>query len=104
MRDGEYVSMLNVDGLSAIGSMSLNGNDGRGSDGRFQYEVHLSGDGHAMDGILNVLLDASVAQARDIPAHFSLRMIGSGGDQDFNLIGTGPNGILIEIEAGWRAP
>lgn len=103
MKDGSYTSTLNVDGMSAIGTLDIVGNDGRGSDGRFQFEVHLTGSGHQLAGIINILLDGGAAAQHEIPHHFSMLLVGSGGDDRFNLIGHGPNGVIVEIGADWRS-
>lgn len=102
--DGVWLSCLNVDGRSAIGWLALCGNNGTGSDGKHQFELHVHGRGHDMTGIINVFIDAELAGAMRLPHHFSLAMIGSGSDRSFNLIGSGPRGILVEIDAGWREP
>lgn len=104
MRDGVYVSSLNVDGRSAIGLLTLVGNHGKGSDGIHQFEIQVGGSGHHLTGIINVIGDPELAAARGLPHHYSLSMIGSGNQETFNLIGLGPNGIVVEIDAAWREP
>lgn len=101
MRDGLYHSCVSVDGRSAYGLLTLADNAGRGSDGRRQFEVHVSGNGHAMRGVVNLLTDPESALRERLPHHYSLAVTGSGGDDGFNLIGYGPGGVVVEIDAAW---
>ncbi len=101
MRNGVYRSTLNVDGVVAYGWLDMADNNGAGTDGVFRFEVHISGSGNDLGGVVNVLMDGDGAEAKRLPAHFSLAVSGSGAPDAFNLIGAGPNGILVEIDGGW---
>ena len=99
MKDGFYELRLTVDDYSGLGTLVFDGTRGQGYDGTFQVEVHLIGGGNEVAGVANVLLRPDASTHLAIPEHYSLRMLGSAGDEAFNLIGRAPSGQLVEISA-----
>ena len=101
MKDGIYQMSLTAYAYSGSGRLALNGDHGRAEDDNFTLTVRLMHGGHALRGDVRVLRRASAHDHGGLPSTFSLDMLGSGGLDTFNLIGTGPRGIIFEIDAGW---
>ena len=99
MKDGSYELRLTVDDYSGIGTLAFDGKRGHGYDGTFQVEVHLIGGGNEVAAVANILLRPDASTHLAIPAHYSLSMLGSAGDDAFDLIGRAPDGHLVEISA-----
>jgi hypothetical protein len=104
MRTGNYDLCFSADGYTSQGSLTLDGQRAKGSDGRFRLEGNLFDGGPHITAVFNVLMQPRLIRNARIPQHYSLQMTGTGGETDFNLIGTGPLGLIVEISASYAGP
>jgi hypothetical protein len=104
MKDGHYDLCLSTDGYDGRGSLVIEGKHIEGGNDQFEFEGHLSDARQNITAVLNVLMDALVVPNSRLPRQFSLQMTGTATDDDFSLIGTGPLGLIIEIDCSYRSP
>jgi len=101
VKDGTYKLFLSVDAYAGIGTLTMVANSGQGHGGKFTIEVHVNSDVTDFRGILNVIPTGGVVPDDPVMQHFSLGVVGSIGDDRFDLIGRGPREIIVEIDAIW---
>ena len=104
MKDGNYDVCFTADGYMSHGSLVVAGEHARGSDGQFELEGNLFERTPHITAVFNVLMRPRLLRNALIPAHYSLQMTGTGSDADFNLIGTGPLGVIVEISCSYAGP
>jgi hypothetical protein len=98
MKDGGYVIVFSAGGYRGTGELVLEGNRGRGRQGRCEMELQLNGAGPKLTGVATVLMDASAIHNAMIPLRFSVALTGVEREDTFSLIGIGPLGMIVEID------
>jgi len=102
MKDGEYTICLKAGPYAGAGELSLNNDYGKGHDGVYAVEVQLQGQGPRLHGIANILMSSTVVHNSQMPSHYSLPMTGIDKPDGFSLMGIGPLGLIIELDAHWN--
>lgn len=103
MKNGEYKICLKADGYRGEGSLSLSDDYGSGHDGAYAVELKLQGKGPSLNGIANIRMSPSAVHNSRMPKRYSLPMSGVDRDDAFSLIGIGPLGLIVELNAHWQA-
>ncbi len=104
MKDGIYSLRFSADGYEGNGTFDLQENRGHGHDGKFKLEGHLIKNGSKLTAIFNVLMTPTIVRNSRLPEHYSLNMSGTSTEDTFRLIGTGPLGVIVDIDCRWSRP
>jgi hypothetical protein len=104
LKDGNYDLCFSADGYTGLGSLVLDGQRAKGSDGRYQLEGNLFDGAPHITAVFNVLMQPRLVKNTRIPTHYSLQMSGTAKDESFSLIGTGPLGLIVEISGSYAGP
>jgi hypothetical protein len=104
MKDGNYDVCFSADGHTSRGSLVVDGERATAVDGQVRLDGNLFERTPHITAIFNVLTRPRLVRNALIPAHYSLQLIGTGNDAEFNLIGTGPLGLIVEISCSYAGP
>jgi hypothetical protein len=103
MRDGDYDLRFSANGYEGRGSLKMVDDKADGGDHAFRIEGNVFGDGGHISAVFNILIPPRLIGNTGLPEHFSLRMSGITHDRGFNLIGTGPLGVIVDIACTYVA-
>jgi len=103
MKNGQYKICLKADGYSGEGDLSLSDDHGQGHDGAYAVELELHGKGPSLNGIARIIMSPAVVHNSRMPERYSLPMSGVDHEDAFSLIGIGPLGLIVELNAQWHS-
>ena len=104
MNDGVYALRFSADGYEGDGTFALQRNRGHGGNGLFRVEGHLVEKQNRLTAIVNVLMQPAAVHNARLPEHYSLNMTGTSSGDAFSLIGIGPLGVIVDLDARWSSP
>jgi hypothetical protein len=104
MKDGNYDLCFSADGYTGHGSLVLEGMRASGGDDHYTLEGSLTDTRQNITAVFDVLMPPRFVPNSRLPDHYSLQMTGTASDGDFSLIGTGPLGLIVEIDCSYNGP
>ncbi len=104
MRDGTYALQFSADGYECATSMRMQANQVEGSDSDFRVMGGVRPKGNHAEGTFDIVINIGVLQNGSLPSKFTLKTTGSASDTDFDLVGAGPLGLIVELVARWVSP
>jgi hypothetical protein len=103
MKNGNYDIRLSAGSYAGNGVMEVVNDHGLGHDGVYKLEVRLQGAGSKLTSTTSINMSPEVVRNWHLPARYSLSMVGTEREEDFSLLGTGPLGLIIELNGQWTA-
>ncbi len=103
-QDGQYTMQFSADGFRSTGWLKLRAGRAVGGDGSYRIEGNCFDSAGQLSAVFNVLMPPRLLGNTRVPEHFSLRMTGTTSATGFQLIGTGPLGVIIEIACTLTGP
>ncbi len=104
MRDGNYTLRISADGFFASGLFAMHDNRGAVQEALFNMTGQLIERRAALDAVFNLHVEPAVIDNLGMPKRFSLHMDGAANNDSFSVIGVGPLGLIVEIDAAWAGP
>jgi hypothetical protein len=96
--DGSYKVCFQAYGYKGAGWALKDGHTFFGGDGVYKFSGHINESGGYVVATMDVSIDSEIAANTMIRNDFKLNMTGTLGVDRFSLLGTGPLGVIIEIE------
>jgi hypothetical protein len=104
VKDGTYDLVFSANGHDTRASLQFDGRRARASEGEIHLEGNFVNAERHLTAVFDVLMAPCLLRNARIPERYSVQMSGTGSERDFNLIGIGPLGLIVEIAGSYRCP
>ena len=104
MKDGRYLMRLDLSGYSGRGLLEVQDKVAFGQDDGYGLTGRIDGmHPRCMAALAIELLPKTNPNSR-VPNRFAVSMNGTCDDASFEIIGTGPLGLIVELRGSWVGP